>query len=158
MAKSYTLSIGIENPSKLSSEYKTLGNPRVDIDYIYYFNKIGIGYGLGANYININNVNYLLTTSLSFNTALKLVEKETYTVYSQINVGYPYNFVTTYHNEDSLQYLSPIFYYEFKLGLIYNNFNGNVGITTTYLNSSENNVVSGDSLSRISVNLGYLVY
>ena len=158
-SKSFTLSLGIENSGELqNNNYVSNGKPRFDIEYLHYFDKLGVGLSGGINFLNIEQENYSLMTTLSIDGALKLAQMENYYIYTQLNLGYSYSFVTTYHMDNLLQSVEPNLYYEFKLGMIYNDFNINIGISTIYLKLSENNKSYDDSLSRLSVNLGFLVF
>lgn len=158
-SKSFTLSLGIENSGKLqSSNYISNGNPRFDIEYLHYFNKLGVGFSGGINFLNIEEENYSLMTNVSVNGALKLIQMENYYIYTQLNLGYSYSFITTYHMDNNLQSVEPNLYNEIKLGMIYNDFNINIGISTVYLKLSENNKSYNDSLSRLSINLGFLIF
>lgn len=158
-SKSFTLSLGIENPGKFqSNNYTSNSSPRFDIEYLHYFNKFGAGFSGGINFLNIEKENYSLMTNISVNGALKLIQMENYYIYTQLNLGYSYSFITTYHMDNNLQSVEPNLYNEIKLGMIYNDFNINIGISTIYLKLSENNKSSDDSLSRLSINLGFLVF
>lgn len=158
-AKSFTLSLGIENPGEFQNKnYTSDSNPKIDVEYLHYFNKLGIGVSGGLNFLNVEKENYSLITNISVNGALKLIEMDSYYLYTQLNVGYPYSFVSTYHSDNQLQSLEPYFYHELKVGMVYNDFNINVGINTTYLVLKENNKTYDDSLTRLSINLGFLAF
>ena len=158
-SKSFTLSLGIENSGEFqNSNYISDNNPKIEIEYLHYFNIIGVGVTGGINFLNINEENYSLMTSVSVDGALKIIQMEKYYIYAQLNLGYSYGFVTTYHTDNLLQSVEPNLYNEFKLGVIYNDFNINVGLSTLYLNLSENNKSYNDTLSRLSINLGFLTF
>ena len=82
-SKSFTLSLGIENSGELqNNNYVSNGNPRFDIEYLHYFDKLGVGLSGGINFLNIEEENYSLMTTLSIDGALKLAQMENYYIYS----------------------------------------------------------------------------
>ena len=157
-AKSFTLSVGIENPGTFLNSYPTDSNSRVDIEFLNHEKRLGFGLGAGINYVNVANENYLLTTNLSINTALNIVSNELYTVYLGVNVGYPYAFVTVYHPEIKLESLHPKFYYEVKFGGYYNDFNLNIGLSSINLETVLDRQTSSATIYRLSVNAGFLIF
>lgn len=156
--KNFTLFIGVENSGDFKTSFTTDANPRIDIEFLNHEKKIGIGIGSGINYVNIDKNNYLMTTNISLNTALNLINSETYSAYAGLNIGYSYPFVTVYHLDNNLDFIKTNFYYEFKIGAYYNDFNINIGLSTIFLDKSVNNVQSSDSLSRLSINGGFLLF
>lgn len=159
-AKTISLSVGIENPGKFKTYSGASNiNPKIDIDYTYYFNnRFGFGTSVGLNYINIDEKNYLLTTSVSCNTALKIIENEQYTFYALFKIGYPYDFVTFYHNDSDLVFIKPILFHELSFGILYNSFILNLAFSSTYINANYTSGSSEDRLDRISINGGVFVF
>ena len=157
-AKSFTISIGAENPGTFMNGYSTDSNPRLDIEFMNHEKRLAFGLGAGINYINIDKENYLLTTNLSLNTAVNIVTNDLYSVYLGLNIGYPYGFVTVYHPESSLESLHTKFYYEIKFGTYYNDFNINIGLSTIILDEILNKENSSGTITRLSVNAGFLLF
>lgn len=156
--KNFTLSVGAENSGAFKSNYTTDSNPRIDVEFLNHENRLGFGMGTGINYINIDKQNYLLTTNISLNSSLNIINNELYQVYLGVNVGYAYPFVTVYHVENDLYFMKTNFYYEFKVGTYYNDFNINIGLSNLYLKKSVNNILTKDSVYRLSINAGFLLF
>ena len=158
IAKSFTLSVGIENAGSFSNGYEVDSNPRIDIEYLNHDRAFAFGVGGGINYVNIDKENYLLLTSVSLNSAINIVNNELYKVYGGLNLGYPYPFVTVYHVGNNIISVHPTFFHELKLGVYYNDFNANLGYSSIYLKKDLNGNKTTDKINRISVSAGFLLF
>lgn len=158
LAKSFTLSIGIENAGNFDNGYEVDSNPRIDIEYLNHDKTFAFGIGGGINYVNVDKENYLLLTSISLNSAVNIFSNELYKVYGGINIAYPYPFVTVYHVDNNIVSIHPSFSYELKLGMNYNDFNASLGLSTIYLKKAQANTETTDKINRLSVSAGYLLF
>lgn len=158
-ASSMSVSLGIENVGIFkNSDYKSDLNPRLDLEYRFDLGNFEVGPGISANVINVDSVRYAVITNLSLNTRYNFVNNENFKVYTQLNIGYPYIFIKTYHMNNELQFFETSLAYELKFGFVKNNFDMNLGIGTTILEYSKNDVMYEDQLKRISVSVGYLLF
>lgn len=157
-AKAFTLSVGIENSGTFSDSYETSSNPRLDLELLNHNKKFGFGIATGLNYINIDTLNYLITTNISLNTALNIIENDVYKVYLGLNVGYPYAFLTNYHPDSDLESIHPKFFYEVKFGTYYNDFNFNLGLSSIYVDKVYLKKTSSGVINRFSVSAGFLAF
>lgn len=158
IAKSFTLSVGVENSGNFDNGYEVDSNPRVDLEYLNHEKTFAFGIGGGINYVNVDKENYLLLTSISLNSAVNIVNNEVYKVYAGLNLIYPYPFVTVYHVDNNIVSIHPSFSHELKVGVYYNDFNASLGLSTIYLKKAYSNTETTDKINRLSVNVGYLLF